>query len=668
MLAKSANSEYPLKKCKGIKLRTDKLVKVIMIGLGSILVLSLTLAVGGSLVACQRQVASAAEPAQPDLIVETISWSPENPSKDAIVTISAMIKNQGDGRAIRSQLSFYIDGSYRSIQYVESLEAGESATVEFTWTAGQGNHLIQMVIDEGNTVSESNETNNEKSATISSLDPDLIIQTITWSPVNPLVGTNVTFTVTIMNQGDGKAINPLVAFHVDDERLDSKSLGVLASGETSDTTFIWLAQPESHDIELIVDPGNSILESNENNNKKTADVPGIFPDLSIANITWTPAEPSVGETVTFSVSIVNQGRIFASSTTYSYYVGSQDSGNKKAPSVAANSSIIDTFTWVARGGTNLVRVVLDTTNKIAEENESNNEMIVTFSGTKLPDLAIQNLSWSPANPLVGETMTFLVTIKNEGMGHSGSTQATYYIDDIQLESAKINPIAPNSTQNTTFTWTVQEGHHTIKVVANTNMLISESNEENNEKTVIYPVPPDLIIRDIALSPEEPTKGDNVTFIVTITNQGIGATEKCSIGYYIDDDYLGYSEAEVLTSGITDNSSFVWVATSGSHTLKAIVDTFGTVIESNEENNEIIRLFSIPEVGSPTTPPDTPTPPDTGTEQPQIPGTSNPGNLVIPNPGSPGGEDKNNMLLYYLLGLAGFVVIAVIFFEVWRRQD
>jgi len=660
--------EHSIFKMENIILGLNKKTKSFLLRTGLIIIFFLTFISSSSFMVYQNQTAQAAESTEPDLIIESISWSPENPLTGETVTINVIVKNQGTGKAIGSQLSFYVDELYKGYQYVESLEFGASVTVEFDWTASQGNHILQMVIDADKAVSESDETNNEKSATISSLVPDLIIQTVTFSPSDPLTGANVTFSVTVLNQGDGNAIKPLVSFNVDGKRSESKSLGTLSSGDTDNTTFIWRALSGTHTFEVIVNPGNTIIETNINNNTKTiTDFPAIIPDLTIGNITWTPAEPSVGDTVTFSVNITNTGRVFANPFNYSYYIGSKSSGIEGSPSVAANSTIIDTFTWPAEPGPIPVRVVLDTTNKITEADETNNELTVTYSGTKVADLVIQSLTWSPANPSVGEIMTVSVTIKNEGTGNAGATQVTYFVDDIKLISADTDPIAINGTRNMTYNWTVQEGYHTIKAIVNPDSTIPESDEGNNEHAVIYPIPPDLIIKEIVLSPEEPVEGDNVTFTVTVKNQGASTNKECTIGYNINDIYLGFSEAEVLASNATDSSSYVWVATSGRHTLVATVDSVNTIVESDESNNKIIRLFSVPELSHPTTQPDTPTSTTPGTEgeQPSKPVTSVPGGITIPD-SSPG--NGNNMLLYYMLGLAGIVVVTVIFVEVWRRQS
>jgi len=537
---------------------------------------------------------------KPDLIIESIGWSPETPSKGDIVTISVTVKNQGSDKALPSRVSFYVDGSFKTFKDVQSMEAGATVTKDFTWTAEQGSHVIKMIIDEENWIPESEETNNEKSITISTLTPDLIIESLAWSPEDPSEGDNVTFTVTIKNQGEGKADYSLVFPYVDDARLDSASVGTINPGTVDTTTFSWIAQAGSHIISLVIDPNNAVLESNESNNEKVVDFPGLFPDLFIQSITWSPANPSVGETVTFSVTIKNQGRAVISSSRFSFYIGGVTSGSQSIQRIAVGESATETFTWAAKAAPQIVWVIIDPDNNVTESDESNNEKMVTFSGAKAADLFIQSITWSPANPSVGETMTFTVIVKNKGSGEAASSYVAYYIDDNYLASDSVGPMGSGDTLNQTFTWTVQEGSHTIKVVADSKTKISESDEGNNEKAVVYPVPPDLVIEMIVLSPPYPSESDNVTFIVTIKNQGDSRVDKFEIAYYIDDIYLVYITAGAVDPGATANSTFVWTAEAGTHTIKAVVDPYDKLLEISENNNEKAIPFLAHEVSSTTT--------------------------------------------------------------------
>ncbi|MFC1982512.1 CARDB domain-containing protein [Chloroflexota bacterium] len=115
----------------------------------------------------------------PDLIVENITWSPENLSRGDNVAFSVVIKNQGGGEAPPSRVNFYINGTSRGYKEVQSIGAGANVTKTFTWTAQAGSHAIKAVADGANHVIESDETNNAKVATFSTIAPDLVVQNIT---------------------------------------------------------------------------------------------------------------------------------------------------------------------------------------------------------------------------------------------------------------------------------------------------------------------------------------------------------------------------------------------------------------------------------------------------------------------------------------------------------
>jgi len=605
----------------------------------------------------------------PDLFIDTVTWSPENPSNDDNVTISVKIVNQGSENALPSQLDFYVDGALKESQAVQNIEADASITKEIKWTAIQGSHTIKLVIDKANWILESDETNNEKSVIISTLTPDLIIESVTWSPLDPYVGENVTFTATVKNQGQGNAINPLVVFHVDGIRLAAKSVSTLIPGNTENVSFAWLTEADLHDIELIADPNDSLIESDETNNEITADLPPRYPDLLIVDMTWSPEEHSLGESVNFSVTFANQGYVYSNSTNFFFYVGTESSGAKSVPSIAANTSIVEMFTWEAEVGASSVRIVIDPNDRITESDETNNEITVPFSGTRIPDLMIDSITLSPANPLVGETITISVFVKNTGIGNAEPSHFAYYIDDVSLGLSRMESIAAGGNRTGTFTWTVQEGYHHIKVIVDSNLVLDESDEDNNEKTVIYPVPADLTTETISISPSRPEAGDSVNFTISVENQGESRANEFSISYYINGTYLGFSTVEILEAGITSNSTFEWTAVAGRHNILIVIDSSDKVLEGNEENNEISRFFSVGEKSEATSP--TPSQPTVPEEQDTDEGQSEVTKPVDKSAGSQvpaldSGGRQSGILVYYILGLVGIILIGAVFFEFWRR--
>ncbi|MFC2006099.1 CARDB domain-containing protein [Chloroflexota bacterium] len=547
----------------------------------------------------------------PDLIIEAITWSPANPSKGDIVTFSVKIKNQGGGSAIRSRVNFYVDGRSKYYKDTQKLDANEVVTETFTWTAEAGSHSIKAVADAEKWVAEGNESNNEKTATIQIFPPDLVIQSITWSPANPLQGDNITFTVTIRNEGSAKADYSSVAFHIDDARLDFATTGPINPGGTISETFSWIAQGGSHIAKAVADPYNKVVESDDNNNEKTVTFPPLVPDLIIQSITWPSTSSIVGETLTFTVVIKNQGNAIAGSSSAHFYIDESSEDYQDVQRIGVNDSVTMTFTWVAKAGSYAVKVIADLHNRVTESDESNNEGMITFAGASPPDLIIQDITWPQEILSIGEEVTFTVNIKNQGNGEADYFHVTYFIDNVYLSSTQVSPISPGATTNQTFTWIVEAGSHIIQAVADSDTTIPESNEKNNEKSIIYPVPPDLTIKAITWSSANLSESDNVTFTVTVENQGSGKADNSSVAYYIDDDYLALVPIGPIDPGATANNSFTWVAQAGSPIIKVVADQFNKVLESNENNNEKTTTLLVSVYLPPApTPEPTPTP---GTE-------------------------------------------------------
>ena len=519
----------------------------------------------------------------PDLIIETITWSPEEPSESDTVSFSVTIKNQGSDRAGSSHVDFYIDGSTRGSQEVQRIDAGAKVTKTFTWVARAGSHVIEAIADPINKVTESDETNNKKTIIFETLAPDLIIEAITWSPENPSKSDNVTFKATIKNQGSGRAGYSHVAFYINDAYLTSVSVNPIDVGATDNKTFNWIAQAGSHDIKAVADSNNRIAEGDETNNEKTVTFSTPAPDLIIEAITWAPENPQKSDDVTFTVTIKNQGTGKADSSRVHFYIDGSSRGYLNVQEIDAGDKVATTIIWIAQAGSHAIKAVADSDDKVTESDETNNEKAVTFSALA-PDLIIETITGSPAGPSIGDTVTFTVTVKNQGSSGAGPSRVYFYIDGSSRGYQSVREINPGATMTKTFTWTTQAGYHDIKAVADSNNEVTESDETNNEKMVTFPVP-DLIVETITWSPEEPSENDTVTFTVTIKNQGSGRTDPSRVYFYIDGSSRGYQEVQEINPGAAVTKTLTWTAQTGSHDIKAVADLNNEIIESDETNNE-----------------------------------------------------------------------------------
>jgi len=532
----------------------------------------------------------------PDLIIETITWSPGNPSKGDAVTFNVKIKNQGTDRASSSRVYFYIDGSSRGYQEVQAIEAGAAVTKPFTWVAQAGSHDIKAIVDKDGWITESDKDNNEKTVTFFTLAPDLTIDTITWSPENPSAGDAVTFTVIIKNQGSGKASNSRTAYYIDDNYFTSALFDPIDPNATGNKTFTWTARAGSHNIKAVADYNNEVTESDEDNNEKAVVFSTLAPDLTIDTITWSPAGPSIGETVAFDVMIKNQGNGRAGSSSVYFYVDSSFKSYQEVQALDAGATGNKTFTWKAQAGSHNIKAVADHNEKVTESDENNNEKTITFTDLSLSDLIVEDITWLPASPSLGDTVTFNITVKNQGSGKSGNSHVAYYIDDTYLDSLSVDPVDPSATANKTFTWIAEFDLHDIKAVADYYDKVTESNETNNEKTVVFStLTPDLIIETITGLPASPLVGDTVTFTATIKNQGSGRATLSRVYFYIDDSSRGYQDIPELDADTTVTKTFTWTAQAGLHDIKAVADDDDKVAETDEDNNEKTVIFPIPDL-------------------------------------------------------------------------
>ena len=535
----------------------------------------------------------------PDLVVEEISWTPESPSIDQKVIFTVTVKNQGNKNAGASSVNFYIDGSLLGTRNVPWLEAGDNATATYTLSATPGSHAIQAVADSLHQVNESDETNNDTTVTCETAAPDLVIDAISCSPGNRTESSNVTTTVTIKNQGKGTADFSLLAFYVDDVYQTAVSLNRLDAGAATTRTFSSFVDAKEHTFKAVADVNNQVSESDESNNSRTANISALAPDLVIESITWSPAQPLIAHQMTFTVTVKNQGTKLAGSFDLSFYVDKAYRFHQEMSALPAGATVTMTYPWVTQSESMDLRAVVDEANYTDESNESNNTKTarVGFSHpSPTTDLTIQDFTCTPAGPAKGETVTITVAIKNQGPGQAGPFHVAYYVDGALLDSTYVNQINPGAIVNNTTTWQAQAGEHKIRAVIDCNNSVAETDETNNERTItLITSDPDLTIREITWSPVNPDIGDEITFTLTIKNQGKHKARGSYIDYFVDNSYRGNHYIEDIEPGATVTRTFSWETQAKSHSFRAVLDAANSVLESNEENNEKTVILPAPDL-------------------------------------------------------------------------
>jgi subtilase family serine protease len=518
-----------------------------------------------------------------DLTIGNISWAPVNPSKDDMVTFNVTVTNIGAGRAGQSYLGYYIDGTFLNMILVPELAAATSHNVTITWKATLDAHAIKVVADYYTMVNESNEENNIRETSLAAIPPDLIISKVTWNPLDPAAGDAVTFKIYVKNQGGGRADPSRLLFRIGIEAPVYLNFPSLAAGAEVSKETVWTAASGTFHLSIHEDDQLKIVESIDNNNRYDTELTVLPPDLFIPRITYYPKKPVLGETVSFNVTVTNQGKGKAPQVNICYFIDdeSQTTGIVNALKSGASANV--TFKWKITNGHHIFKAMLDYGNMLAEGNEKNNTASIAIA-PNMPDLSITNVTWTPAEIPAGEDIVFVFDIENLGGVTAGPTRLVYYADDVIAGFNDIESILPRAKVNQSFTWPSSGGQHNITISADSKDQITEIDETNNTVTIKVP-PPDLTVQEVSYSPQDAVSGATVDISASITNNRGSTSPASSVMFYVDGSSIGAKPLPALEDGQTAAVTFPWTAEPGTHTFKVVADIYKTVMETDETNNE-----------------------------------------------------------------------------------
>ncbi|TDO45727.1 F5/8 type C domain-containing protein [Kribbella sp. VKM Ac-2527] len=303
-------------------------------------------------------------------------------------------------------------------------------------------------------------------------NPDLVVNSVTWSPSSPNEASAITLSATVQNLGSAAAPATTVDFTLGGTVAGSASVPALAAGASTTVSFDAGPRPMgSYSVAATVDPANTVVEQNNDNNTFTAptqlvvtQAPG--PDLEVTGITTNPANPAVGQQVSFTVALNNRGTAAAAASTTRLVVGGTTL-NTTTGSVAAGATINVSIngTWTATNGGATITATADATNVVAETNETNNVLsraIVVGRGAAVPYTSYE----AEAASYQGE---LLVSDPLRTFGHTNFATESSGRQSVRLNSAG---------QYVEFTSTNQTNSIVVR-----NSIPDSANGQGQEKTI-----------------------------------------------------------------------------------------------------------------------------------------------------------------------------------------
>lgn len=203
----------------------------------------------------------------------------------------------------------------------------------------------------------------------------------------------------------------------------------------------------------------------------------------------------------------------------------------------------------------------------------------------------------PGTVFTNQNTTVNITITNQGAKPADAFQVTFTDNGSEVARENVNSLEGYGNILLSFKWnpTVQ-GSHFLQILVDGVNIIAESDETNNQinQTVMATIlaTPDLSPSNLNL-PSLIYAGDTYQVNVTVINTGTAKTSFFTVQLEDEGTVIAQEIVDYLNIGETKLLIFNWKPLStGLHNLKVIIDSLYQVEESNEFNNDLIKLLNV----------------------------------------------------------------------------
>jgi subtilase family serine protease len=301
------------------------------------------------------------------------------------------------------------------------------------------------------------------------------------SPPDSAIGDNVTITADIGNQGNSRTQDSAVNLYIEDTLIESRDLPPIDAGNSLAIPFSWTNQAGNHTIKIIVDPNNTVIETNEANNDKEIELSVLTPDLVVQDLRWEANSEVTDNQIDFTVTVQNIGSGRAAPNKLEYIFDDMAPAYLDIALLQAGQAIDLSFSIILSPGSHTTKIIADANGDVTELDETNNEKDFTFN-TIVPDLIVRTITWSPLNAKVGDKITIEAKIDNQGAIKAIDPLVTLLVDGAEAGSVTVPEVDVDTDATADFPWTLAAGQHEISVIANSDNAVQESNTANNIKT------------------------------------------------------------------------------------------------------------------------------------------------------------------------------------------
>jgi len=281
------------------------------------------------------------------------------------VSISVTVYNKGTSNET-FELTVKYDNTPIQTKTVTDLKNGTSKIVYFTWnTAGiaEGTYNITAV---ASTVPEEIDTADntktcEKKVTLGR--HSIAITNIIVSPIKVAVGESVSINVTVINLGNwAESFNVTVKY--DNTEIETQPVGNLVQGVNITLTFNWNTTGVAEGTYTIRAVASSVPGEIDTTDNTSPDVTVLLGrhDVAVISVTVSQTEVLVGESMSISVTVENQGN-WTETFNVTAKFDDTEIGTLSVTDLASGASTTLNFNWDTDGvnpGTYTIKAVAST--------------------------------------------------------------------------------------------------------------------------------------------------------------------------------------------------------------------------------------------------------------------------------------------------------------------
>ncbi|HJH27480.1 MAG TPA: hypothetical protein C5S37_12145 [Methanophagales archaeon] len=299
------------------------------------------------------------------------------------------------------------------------------------------------------------------------------------------------------------------------------------------------------------------------------------------------------KTYNVTYTVKNNGTAGAGASTTSIKIDGTEQATDSVPGLAAGASYTSTVgPFTMSGESDTILVCADKDNAVEESNETNNCLENEFTYQGRLDLVAEEKSEVRVS-LAEKTYNVTYTVKNNGTAEAGASTTSIKIDGTEEATDSVPGLAAGASYtNTVGPFTMSGESDTIRVCADKDNAVEESNETNNclENEFEYLGMPDLVVEEKS---EEWVSLADKTYNVTYTVKNIGgAKANASITCIYIDGINGKNDnvGELLAGASYTNTVGPFTMSGDNDTINVCADCEGNVTEIDENNNCTENIF------------------------------------------------------------------------------